>query len=581
MTSLEQTDVGGAGTFDGDGLEGNVDIDESDATESDESDATESDEGADANGDIVTEPDQDDEGDNAGDHEMDEDVGAEEDSDSDDLDFKVVYESDNEDILLYEEDSDDEVRKRNVVNPKYDPKVSTEKYMFQLGMEFPNLKDFKHVARSYSVDGGYPIQFVVNEKERCQAKCPGGCPWKIWCSKIKGEITFQVKTYVQKHRCNRSLPNKQANTSWLTVRLLDKIKNDPKVSVGKLVVYVKENMSLSISKTHAFRSKKKALEIIDGKHQEQYGKLRSYLAEVMRTNPGSTCNITVDKVNLEEPAVFKRVYMCLTALRDGFLAGYRPLIGLDGCLLKTAYGGQLLTAVSQDGNNSMFLIAWVVDERENGDSWDWFIRKLLHDIGGLQSKRWCFISDRQKGLVQAMEGLSRESQQTIEHRFCVRHIYANFSKQWPGAQYRLLVYDCAKSTIIPQFNDNMMKVKELDEAAWKYLNDIEPCLWTRAAFSIFSKNASIVNNMSESFNGKILPFRDRPIITMLEELRGEAMYMFRLQMAQKYGKLVPLVRSQLDQECVKSRKWTTKWIGDLTEINVSGYQEATSICGKC
>ncbi|XP_038717376.1 uncharacterized protein LOC120010656 [Tripterygium wilfordii] len=323
MTSLEQTDVGGAGTSDGDGLDGNVDVDESDATGSDE--------GVDANGDIGTEAGNDDEGDDAGDHAMDEDVGAEEDSDSDDPDFKVVYKSDNEDILLYEEDSDDEVRKRNVLNPKYDPKVSVEKYVFQLGMEFANLKDFKHAVRSYSVDGGYPIQFVVNEKERCQAKCSGGCPSKIGCSKIKGESTFQVKTYVQKHRCNRSLPNKQANTSWLAVRLLNKIRNDPKVSVGKLVVYVKQNMLLSISKIHAFRSKKKALEIIDGKHKEQYGKLMSYLAEVMRTNPGSTCNITVDRVNPEEPVVFKRVYMCLAALRDGFLAGCRPLIGLDGC----------------------------------------------------------------------------------------------------------------------------------------------------------------------------------------------------------------------------------------------------------
>ncbi|XP_038698334.1 uncharacterized protein LOC119995930 isoform X1 [Tripterygium wilfordii] len=508
-----------------------------------------------------------DEGD-SGDVGDDSDVGQGNDvevANDDDHDEELVYESEDCDMLLYEYDSDDEVRVRGHGNPKYDPKVKEKEYVFQLGMEFKTLKDFKEAVRGYAVDGGYQIQMVRNDKLRCKARCDNGCPWMIWCSQIRGKTTYQIKTYIKKHRCNRMMPNKQANSSWLATRMVDKIRSEPKISATQICTYAKEHMSLAISRTHAYRAKKKALDIIQGKHNEQYGQLRSYFSEVLRTNRGSTCNIIVDRARPEDPAVFKRAYVCLAALKKGFIEGCRPLIGLDGCFLKTVYGGQLLTAIAQDGSNGLFLIAWAVVDRENGDSWDWFLRKLLLDIGGFDNNRWCFISDRQKGLVQAIEGLEREMQQRIEHRFCVRHIYANFSKQWPGAHFRWLVYECAKSTTMQGFNIHMQKIKDLDEAAWKYLSDIRPCLWTRVAFSTFSKNDSIVNNMSESFNSMILPSRDRPIITLLEKLRADAMdrhVMLRETMSRKQGVLVPEVHKILDKEFENSRLWTAKWTGD-------------------
>ncbi|XP_038694910.1 uncharacterized protein LOC119992280 [Tripterygium wilfordii] len=134
------------------------------------------------------------------------------------------------------------------------------------------------------------------------------------------------------------------------------------------------------------------------------------------------------------------------------------------------------------------------------------------------------------------------------------------------------------------FHAEMDKIKGLDEAAWKYLNDIPPYLWTRAAFSTYSKNDTIVNNMSESFNSKILPVRDRPIITMLEELRGEAMerhVKLRTQMERKHGRLVPEVHDRLDKEFIKSRSWTAKWIRDnqkaIFQVTKKPYQYVVNV----
>lgn len=72
----------------------------------------------------------------------------------------------------------------------------------------------------------------------------------------------------------------------------------------------------------------------------QYHKLWNYAATVMETNPGSTVKLMIDKSTENENGIFQRMYYCLYALKQGFLDGCRPIIGLDGCFLKSPFGGQ-------------------------------------------------------------------------------------------------------------------------------------------------------------------------------------------------------------------------------------------------
>lgn len=72
------------------------------------------------------------------------------------------------------------------------------------------------------------------------------------------------------------------------------------------------------------------------------------------------------------------------------------MIGLDGCFLKGYYGGQLLSAVGQDANNQIFVIAYAVVDVENKDNWMWFLDLLHEDLGDYVQHGWNFISDMQK-----------------------------------------------------------------------------------------------------------------------------------------------------------------------------------------
>ena len=91
---------------------------------------------------------------------------------------------------------------------------------------------------------------------------------------------------------------------------------------------------------------------------------------------------------------FERIYICLEGCKKGFLAGCRPIIGLDACHLKTKTSGQLMYVVGRDLNDEYFPFENAVVEVETKDTWTWFLNLLLADIG--DGNNWVFISDQQK-----------------------------------------------------------------------------------------------------------------------------------------------------------------------------------------
>ncbi|KAK4409116.1 hypothetical protein Sango_0492600 [Sesamum angolense] len=113
-------------------------------------------------------------------------------------------------------------------------------------------------------------------------------------------------------------------------------------------------------------------------------------------------NDAMDRQDVDLCIVLQRMYVCFGGLKEGFLDGCRPFIGLDGCFLKGMHKGQLLSAIGRDGNDNIYPIAMAYVEIEKHDSWEWFLNLLLRDIGSHDERGWAFISDRQKGLIEAV-----------------------------------------------------------------------------------------------------------------------------------------------------------------------------------
>ncbi|KAL5130406.1 hypothetical protein HKD37_12G033480 [Glycine soja] len=178
---------------------------------------------------------------------------------------------------------------------------------------------------------------------------------------------------------------------------------------------------------------------------------------------------------------------------------------------------------------------------EDKDNWKWFLPLLHEDIGDYKQYDWNFMSDIQNVQfnIERFLPAMQEVMPGVKHKYCFMHLWRNFSKHWK----------CARSTIKAEFKIN------------KWLRES----WTKAYFSKNCKVDSITNNNCESFNAKILRFRNKPILSLCEDIRTYIMHKMtsaKLKMAARLGPLVPIQQSRLEKEKVESNKWTANWVGD-------------------
>ena len=122
------------------------------------------------------------------------------------------------------------------------------------------------------------------------------------------------------------------------------------------------------------------------------------MLELQDKNPGTTVKIEVELPNHPDDPTrkFKRIYVCLGALKQGFKAIGRDVLGLDSAFMKGPYPGQILSAVGIDPNNGIYLVCYAIVEAENYNSWSWFLDLLGDDLDLDRESRFTFMSDRQK-----------------------------------------------------------------------------------------------------------------------------------------------------------------------------------------
>ncbi|XP_022156713.1 uncharacterized protein LOC111023558 [Momordica charantia] len=262
--------------------------------------------------------------------------------------------------------SDDDVVEGSQKYVEFHPSMLKDNIEFTLGMKFGTLTELRDAIREYSLRSGHELIYQKNEPERVTVRCQDGCNWRLHASNRQDEYL------------------------------------------------VRKDFNINISRHQAYRARKIAMHKLEGTVEMQYAKLRDYCEELWRSNPDSSYLLSVDRRQIHMQPIFKSMYICLTACKNGFLQSCRPIIGLDGCHLKTTTQGQLLTAVGIDANEGIFPLALAVVDVESKESWTWFLENLLDYIGPVEKNRWVFMTDQQKGLIPAIEKVAPNA----EHRIC-------------------------------------------------------------------------------------------------------------------------------------------------------------------
>ncbi|XP_021764000.1 uncharacterized protein LOC110728665 [Chenopodium quinoa] len=317
--------------------------------------------------------------------------------------------------------------------------VKFGKIVLRSWMIFIDKAYLRETLKDYAVPKGFTITVVAADSKRytvtCLAQC---CEWRLHASRLPDGKTWAIK---------KIWPDKQATL---------------------------------------YRLKRYVVQEIFGGHYESYNHLPRYAEVIMSTNPGSKAFVawheseTIPRVNL-----FSSIFISFAGQWQGFLAGCRPLIGVDGAHFKGNYGGILLSDVVLDGNNEIYPVAYAV------------------------------------GVDVALKTVWPEA----KRRYCCRHLSRNYKKAFPGPLMYTLFWRACNATNKFTFRKAMERLqKEGGEDVMTWFAALgHQSKWSKHRFDPNVCNDSNTSNFVESFNSTRGPDRCRPVLTLLEGIRRVCM----------------------------------------------------------
>lgn len=197
--------------------------------------------------------------------------------------------------------------------------------------------------------------------------------------------------------------NCHVTAAWIAKKLGPKLRENPDISIHSMRSWLKDDYGVDVGNVKLWRARQKVRTKAEGDHKESFKKLRCYAQMILQTNPGSLVVLQsefppdTNPEDINAIPTFQRIFLCYAGVKEGFLSGCRPFIGVDGCHLKGRYKGVLLTAIGVDANMQFYPLAFAIVEAENNDSWKWFMTNLRQAIGDNNNGiPWCIMSDRQK-----------------------------------------------------------------------------------------------------------------------------------------------------------------------------------------
>ncbi|KAL4284135.1 hypothetical protein GQ457_16G009180 [Hibiscus cannabinus] len=288
-----------------------------------------------------------------------------------------------------------------------------------IGMQFETIDQAKSAIKLYNIRKSVHSKVTRSTSEKYVCECTQrkeqGCNWKVRVSKKKRKQNiWELSVYNGPHTCcavghRQDHPNLDSTIISQTVQPI--VQASPKVTVSTLMAHVKSVYQYEPEYKKTWRAKDKALKKLHGDWDASYNELPGWINIMQKYNPGT---IAV----LETKPYYKN---------DRVVADVRQF-----------HRHVLLLAVIQDGNRKTIPVAFALVPREDTDSCKFFLQNLRKHF--FRHNTVCLISDRGSGFLSAIESLgSRFCSPKVEHRYCLRHIAANYHGRYKKDYERKLI----------------------------------------------------------------------------------------------------------------------------------------------
>ncbi|KAI5433596.1 hypothetical protein KIW84_020761 [Lathyrus oleraceus] len=145
------------------------------------------------------------------------------------------------------------------------------------------------------------------------------------------------------------------------------------------------------------------------------------------------------------------------------------------------------------------------------------------------------------------------------------YLYGNWKNKFPEMDLKETMWSATRDTTIQTWEMTMLKMKTLNEDAWKEMKDILVHFWSISHFKTYSKCDMQVNNMCKAFNRAILGHKDKLVITLLEGIKHNLTKRITTQkeMMHKYaGDICHKIQFILEKNKKLAQGWTPTWHGD-------------------
>lgn len=166
--------------------------------------------------------------------------------------------------------------------------MSTERHFehkspqFAVNAEFNSFSDMKHACTRAALLDLYEFVPEQVSHTRYRLKCKDKqCSWLFFASTIPGTDVWQVRTSIQSHACNgiNGLGHSNLDQEFISIEILPKLRSDMSFTPKAIRNHFKDQYGVEISYSKAYRGRERALNVINGSHEEAYRSLPKYCDE--------------------------------------------------------------------------------------------------------------------------------------------------------------------------------------------------------------------------------------------------------------------------------------------------------------
>jgi hypothetical protein len=419
-----------------------------------------------------------------------------------------------------------------------------KKNHIEAGMYFKSKDEVMYAVRNWNIKHGKEIYVQESRPKRWRAICKTNsdgyvhvvpntptCNWLVSATR-QGNSTsswWRIVKWVAGHNCYGSAIRNN-NTSLTSKNLASCINHailaDITYPVKNIMAYCKEILSVDCTYIKAWRARRIAIENIYGNWESNFQELPKYINALKRANPKTVVEWRHHVYASPDSVVFKYVFWAFGPSIEAFRL-CRPVISIDGTHLKGSYVGKMLIAVSKDANGYIIPLAYAIVDEETNESWSWFLEQFGKHVRFPDERSLCVISDRHKGIINAMNTLEDWMEPKAYHRYCLRHIRSNFMSKFKSVELKRLCWGIGCTSQPRKYRHLVRQMRDQSEEAWNYLKNIRLDKWTIVHDDGHRRWGNLTTNISESMNNALRGCRLLPIKAIIQHTFDKTVQHFR------------------------------------------------------